>query len=167
MMGYRVTKYDPEYRDEAGRFLRHDWISISDIAITPEGCAEYLLIEDAYVTAICAFHAKAGAPRLEVLGLEEHGISSIPPAAMDDTASRFARLPRDRVTDRAALEDVIRLALREVIWCRLERLPDFYVHFGYDYYAYVGGRRLGLPEGLPAQMFIEAMASPHHPDKDA
>ena len=61
MMGYRATKCEPRYRDAVGRYRRADWISISGIAVTSEGCAEYLLIESAYVMAICAFHTKAGA----------------------------------------------------------------------------------------------------------
>lgn len=32
MAAYRVTKYNPMYRDREGRFLRDDWTSASEIS---------------------------------------------------------------------------------------------------------------------------------------
>lgn len=164
MNEYRVTKYDPAHRDKRGRYLRDDWTSMSDIATTPTSCAEYALVEDAYVAALCAFYEQAGAPSLAVLDLEARDKPAAPAAYLDDTRHRLAHVRRDRVNDRADLEQVIRLALREAIWCRLEQRPALFIHFGYDYYAYVGGAQLGVPDALPPQIFVERYASPHHPE---
>ena len=56
---------------------------------------------------------------------------------------------------------VIRRVLRERFWCRLEA-DDGFVHLGYDYYMYVGVRRvcpsaLNLAEQLG--LFVEPMRS--------
>lgn len=39
------------------------------------------------------------------------------------------------------IEHLIRLILRENIWCKFKYSSDFYLHFGYDYYMYLGGSR--------------------------
>lgn len=62
------------------------------------------------------------------------------------------------------LEYVVRLALREVIWCRLLGANGFYVHFGYDYYVYLGsGRALLRPVVVPSRLFLEDFDSPLGP----
>ena len=63
------------------------------------------------------------------------------------------------------LETIVR-GIRSHIWCKLEALPDFYLHFGHDYYMFIGSsndlaesvqhaRRIGL--------FVEECVSPHWP----
>lgn len=37
MHKYRITKYDPQYRDEQGIYIREDWTSYSDIGKTYNG----------------------------------------------------------------------------------------------------------------------------------
>jgi hypothetical protein len=160
MIGYRVTKYNPAYRDENGHFFAREWTSISDIANTAEGRLEYSSVEDAYVKAIRGFYEKSGSPRLQVVGLEKHGLSVREPF-MSDSRDRLSRMPSDEVNDKDGLEDIVRLALREIIWCKLEFSSVFYVHFGYDFYAYVGGDRLEVPEDIPGSIFVEAMESPY------
>ena len=58
--------------------------------------------------------------------------------------------------------------LREELWCRLEGDRGF-VHFGFDYYMYVGvasacpeAQRLAAQLGL----FVEEMRSPYHPEDE-
>jgi hypothetical protein len=61
------------------------------------------------------------------------------------------------------LDWVVRLALREALWCRLKGERGFYVHFGYDYYMYIGSEVLGAdPPPMPPGMFAEVFDSPHH-----
>ncbi|MCY1009969.1 hypothetical protein OV079_31290 [Nannocystis pusilla] len=66
--------------------------------------------------------------------------------------------------EKAAIREVARLALREVLWCRLEG-PEFHVHFGYDFYMYVGGVALtGEPPAVTG-LFVEAIReSPYGDD---
>jgi hypothetical protein len=57
----------------------------------------------------------------------------------------------------------MRRVLREEFWCRLEG-PEAFVHFGYDYYLYVGVPR-ACPEAEQATrragLFVESFRSPY------
>jgi len=62
------------------------------------------------------------------------------------------------------LESICRLILREVIWCRLESELSFYIHFGWDYYMYVGSlisSKEAIEYGKANGLFIEEMISPY------
>ena len=53
---YRITKYNPKYRNSSGAYLKDGWTSISDIGTIYNGkkstLKEYFKIEEAYVKAI-------------------------------------------------------------------------------------------------------------------
>jgi hypothetical protein len=164
---WRVTKYDPERRDDRGAFLDDDWTSISDIGNSYGGTAltlaEYLATEDRYVASALAFLRESGIPRLVVEDLEvaapsakaqELGLSPLSPP------EEGARLDADGVAD------VVRMALREDIWCRLEAPGRFFIHFGYDYYMYVGSRAdlpAAVAETRRLGLYVELFPSPHLP----
>ena len=62
------------------------------------------------------------------------------------------------------IESVSRLVLREIIWCRLGAESDFYIHFGWDYYMYIGAQKTSeklLRAIGQLGLFIEEMASPY------
>lgn len=154
MFEYRVTKYDPAFRDREGRYLREDWTFAADIGRTFAGVVltseEYRRAEDAHVEAALAFLGEAGRGSVVATGVENHGGCPSAPAEGDSLAG-----PR--------LGDAIRMLLREEFWCRLEGEGCF-LHFGYDYYLYVGvptpcpracllASRLGL--------FVEEFPSPY------
>jgi nucleoside-triphosphatase len=52
---YRVTKYDPAFRDRAGRYLREEWTSVGDIGRSFGGVVltreEYRRVEVAHVVS--------------------------------------------------------------------------------------------------------------------
>ena len=56
MMNYRISKYNPKYRDEHGIYTRDEWTSISDVGEYFNGyevtMEEYLETENRYVKAI-------------------------------------------------------------------------------------------------------------------
>ncbi|WIV19864.1 hypothetical protein QPK24_03750 [Paenibacillus polygoni] len=56
MYKYAITKYNPHFRDEEGRYLKEDWIAISDIGKLFDGemltADHYMKIEDSYIQAI-------------------------------------------------------------------------------------------------------------------
>jgi hypothetical protein len=124
---YRVTKYDPAWRDDRGAYTREEWTSYGDIGqtfggqrLTPD---EYQRVEDAYVSAALGFLHEAGVKTLTVEGLEAQG--NAPSVAAGSSLG---------LSDVA---EVIRRVLREEFWCRLEG-PEAFVHLGWDYYMYVG-----------------------------
>jgi hypothetical protein len=125
---YRVTKYDPAFRDRAGRYVRDEWTSFGDIGRPFGGVVltreEYQRVEDAHVEAALAFLREAGCASLVAAGVENHAGSPLAPAEGD----RLAGLQ---------LGEVVRRLLREEFWCRLEG-DGCFLHVGYDYYLYVG-----------------------------
>jgi hypothetical protein len=152
---FRVTKYDPTHRDGRGCYTRSEWTSVSDIGRTFDGVvlieSEYRRVEDAYATAAVAFLREAGVPLLTVAGLENH---SHTPLQFDDGS------PLGLIE----IGEVVRSVLREEFWCRLEGAGAF-VHFGYDYYMYVGVAR-SCPEAaaLARQLglYVETFRSPYN-----
>ena len=159
MFQYRVTKYDPQFRDAGGAFLCDDWISFGDIGSEFEGTVltleAYLRVEDTYVEVALAFLREADFSCVRCVAVENHAAN---PAAPDEGTSvaveRWAPL--------------IRAVLRSEWWCRFESAGAF-LHFGYDYYMYIGvpvrcaqsvafSHRRGL--------FVEPFLSPYHPEAE-
>jgi hypothetical protein len=154
VLEYRITKYDPAARLE-GR-PRTEWTAFSDIGRTfgagPLTQAAYEAVEAAYVAAAVSFMREAGVSCLAVRGLEGGAQAPLP----------------CREGETLALDQAARLmagVLRELCWCRLES-PLGFVHFGWDYYMYVG---VASPcpdaarRAAEAGLFVEEMRSPHHP----
>ena len=154
MFEYRVTKYDPAHRDEAGRYPFDEWHLFAQIGQPFGGVtltrAEYERVEDAYVTAAVAFVREAGVPSLTVTGLEN---------------SRQGMLPfvEGSSIDLDQTAGAIRLLLREECWFRLEA-GEAFVHVGWDYYMYVGAaRRCPNAEARARELglFVEPFRSPY------
>lgn len=54
MYSYRVTKYNPKYRNKDGIYMANEWTSISDFN-NGELDSEYVQYESAYIKAIYKF----------------------------------------------------------------------------------------------------------------
>ena len=159
MYEYRVTKYDPKFRDARGHYLQEDWImfrqigeSFSGVVLTAE---EYERVETAYVNSAIAFLREAGLLSMSVADLENHRGSQI-------AFRNGSTLPLDEVAD------VLRQMLQEKCWCRLEGKEAF-VHVGWDYYMYIGvPHRCVIAEQKAAGLglFVEEFVSPCHKELD-
>lgn len=155
MFEYRVTKYDPAFRDARGVYGRDEWTSFADIGRPfggePLTTEAYQRVEDAYVATALAFWAEVGRPTLIARGVEH---------------AKEVRAPAEgSAVDAALLDDLVRRVLREELWCRLES-ETYFLHVGWDYYAYVGVSEPCLAScalAAASGLFVEAMASPHHP----
>ncbi|OWK38485.1 hypothetical protein [Fimbriiglobus ruber] len=154
MREYRVTKYDPAFRDARGSYTRDEWFSECQVGRVFDGVVltreEYQRVEGAYVVAVIGFLLEAGVSAMTVVGLENYG--NVQLAFGEGNA-----LPLGQIGE------VIGQVLRAKFWCRLEG-PEAFVHFGYDYYMYVGvpwacpaAKRLARRVGL----FVEPFRSPH------
>ncbi len=140
---FRVTKYDPTQRDEAGCYLRDEWNSFADVARGRVTLAEYERVEKAYVQAARALLTCAGIDQMRIEDRE--GLEMRKPVKVD------------------AIENVIRPILREQFWARLTDGLSF-VHFGWDYYMYVGVDDLNdavAGEVAALGLFMEPMLSPY------
>jgi hypothetical protein len=81
---------------------------------------------------------------------------------LDDAVIESCSQVKDnQVVSGTQLENVIRACLREYMWCRLVGPDDSYLHFGYDYYMYVGLPKTADGLTLPRGMFLEEFESPY------
>lgn len=166
MAEFRVSKYNPAKRYPDGSFAIETWTSVSDIGRTFAGRAldseEYLATEDAYVEALRLFMEKCSVDSLTVADPEWYGDSEA--STMLPVAARIESvIPKQgQVLSGQALSNIVRLILREILWCRLEHPSGFFAHFGYDFYMYIGAKELSDPPTVPATVFVEPYTSPYH-----
>lgn len=81
MNHWRVTKYNPKYRNRKGIYTKQEWIDISDIGKIFQGkkltLEEYLKTEMAYIFAIKNFWQASNITFLEVANLELYAIEDL------------------------------------------------------------------------------------------
>jgi len=150
---YRITKYDPKNRNENGAYLLDDWTAISDIGKVFSGkCLtkkEYENVENNYLFAIESFLTEASIEHLTINSLEQ--------------GSEFDFVNGQTVNLKETLE-IAKLSLREEIWCKLSINQNMYIHFGYDYYMYIGVSKVCREtlNILPNKgLFVESFKSPY------
>ena len=121
---YRVTKYDPANRVN-GEYTKDEWTSMYDVGRSYNGKVftfeEYLKVEKSYLDVI-----KDVLKELDIKAVEVRQGERI-----------FSALNNSVVNSREEVLMIARGVLREDFWCKLEA-RDFFIHFGYDYYMYIG-----------------------------
>jgi hypothetical protein len=154
---YRVTKYSPAFRDRLGHYTKFEWTMFSQIGQTFSGVAltpdEYERVEDAYMQAALSF-------------LRESGLLSMRIAGLENPRKRPLDLQNDTVLPLERIGEIIRHILREEYWCRLEG-GDGFLHFGWDYYMYVGVPHLcpiAQARATKLGLYVEECASPYVED---
>lgn len=151
---YRVTKYNPAFRDQSGAYTKVEWTFFRQVGETFSGALltldEYERVEEAYIQVALSFLRESGLVSMRVAGVRS-------PQRQPLDFQNDDVLPLDR------LGEVIRRAQREEIYCRLEG-SDCFIHFGWDYYMYIG-----VPHPCPMAraragelgLFVEACVSPY------
>jgi hypothetical protein len=153
MNQYRITKYNPMFRDSTGAYKKPDWTSMSDIGRSFDGVTlrkeEYLATESAYIESAMSFISEDQISALRAVGVENHG------KALAPEEGQFIPV--------ADLPEIIRSILREDFWCRLE-IDDRFIHFGWDYYIYVGVKdrcEASIQSAHAKGLFVEPFKSPY------
>lgn len=167
MKHFRVSKYNPGFRDKDGYFMRREWTSISDVGreFLSEVLSEqaYLQVENAYVSCLMRFldmqkvasmvieEYESGPPATPIHGR----VQEMMPANLDN--------PFDgKILDKIQVGICARLVLRELFWCKLSGKRGEYIHFGYDYNMYVGGSRdIDISDVEVSGVYVEPMVSPY------
>ena len=151
--------------------MKDEWTSVSDIGRMYSGgvftLSDYLATEEAYVETVRRFLASTGDNSLRVSGLEFKADCGTLPSELAAEAEIRLRMLREGMEVLGQnLDWVVRLNLRELVWCRLEGKGGLYVHFGYDYYMYVGieANDFVLPS-LPPHIYAEPCETPYRSDE--
>lgn len=170
MFSYRITKFDPKFRNELGHFLNNDWTSISEIGKKFDGkeltFEDYKQIEDAYVQAIILFMNFLHLNSLTVAYLEKYRKKPLPDIYRTKTMLElYKKIFVEQELDKIEVSDAARLMLHETLWCKLESKDTMFVHFGDDYYMYIGSSQ-ELPDSVKNEieksgLFVEEFESPY------
>jgi hypothetical protein len=167
MFCYRITKYNPEYRDLQGSYLKDEWISFFDIGktfeekiLTPD---QYLKVENAYIEAIFLFMDCLNITSLCIKRLEQHNELTPSMLSAVEGTQLFKTIKNDISANKEFIKVITRLVLREQMWCELSS-PEMYVYFSWDYYMYIGSKKscknsIKVIERLG--LFVEPWQSPH------
>jgi len=170
MQEWRVTKYNPQLRDSLGRYQVNEWSGASDIGETFDGkeltIDEYLHMEDLYIQSVNWFLRESDVQSLQIMGLEsqkEYG-PAVKRYKLGDLLTENSRHADQMWVGGTDLENVCRLNLRSLIWCKLELSNEFFVHFGYDYYMYIGSKcpcQEAIQKTQEVGLYVEPFLSPY------
>ena len=137
---YRITKYNPTNRIN-DVYMADEWTSFSDIGKVFGGTilsqSAYLKTEQAYIDCCINLIEKAKIAKLYIKQAEYY--------------TENVRFP-STIFNTQEIRQVITACLREQCWLKLTS-KDFFIHFGYDYYMYIGS-------SLPSESVIETAM--HH-----
>ncbi|RYI28355.1 hypothetical protein EVU96_14370 [Bacillus infantis] len=116
--------------------------------------------ETNYIQAITAFMDEAGVDRLYVNALEMWTEA----AAVQEKLLFLSDIWIGKAVRKEEITEMERLTLREAVWCKLSFRKEFFVHFGYDYYMFIGTNK-DCPQArrnvLEAGLFVEEFRSPY------
>lgn len=155
MYKWKITKYNAKKRDEYGRYIPYEWTGYSDIGKHFENgiltLEEYTKYENLYVMAIMKLMEGSNISWLKISNLEDYNNSS--------------GLKNGDELDIFKLKYTIKRILKEEFWCKLKHKDLFYVHFGYDYYMYIGTKfqcRKEIDMIKKSGLYIEKCNSPYY-----
>ena len=121
----RITKYNPANRVD-GKYIADEWTSFSDIGKKFNGTElsyeRYRETEKAYIDCCIELIQKAHIPSLSVSQVENYADGIYLPTSVSNTEE---------------ICQAIAYCLREQCWFKLTG-KDLFIHFGYDYYMYIG-----------------------------
>ncbi len=164
---WRITKYNPIYRDLNGIFKHDDWTSIHDIGKFFNGkeltLYWYLYYENAYIDAVKVIMKSNKVDSFVVEGLEKYEYTDFSDLKEINSRELYNIIQDNFIVTVDNIDIIIRLVLRDVFWCKL--INDYmFVHFGYDLYMYIGSSNQLKSEMDIIKnkgLFIENMNSPY------
>lgn len=173
MNKYLVTKYDPKNRNGKGHYMYDHWTEISDVGRTLEGelvtPEAYLKVEEDYVKAVIDILNDSNQTYLRLIGFDEKSYkSSLKENKKEwfhDASFENIVLSEDMKIGINEIPTIIRLNLRNYLHATLEIKDKYYVHFGYDFYMYVGAPKLSqktVDKINATNVFIEEFWSPYY-----
>lgn len=172
MLSWRITKYNPNFRDHNDVYNMNDWTSFGDVGKNFDGKIltfnEYIAVENAYINAVLAFMEDIKIISLEVKDVEKYSknleLNKTSIAYSDDMINLFTNVYDNCTIKIDNIEKLCRLVLREHMWCKLEKSSLMFVHFGYDYYMYIGSDRKcnkAIEKVIKSGLFVEEYQSPY------
>ncbi|WP_018888339.1 hypothetical protein [Paenibacillus massiliensis] len=146
MNKYRITKYNPFFREANGNYLREDWMSISDIGKKFEGniltVEEYKSVEDKYVKVIQLIMDYTNTPFIVVSDVRR----STDDSGFEKSINKYRELYNEEYLkdiyynlidtmkfSSQQIDSLVRLLLREEIGAEVYFETNLKVFIGYDF----------------------------------
>ena len=147
MKTYRITKYNPLYRDKNDHFLKDEWVCSSQIGDYFDGneftAQEYVEIENKYITAVKLFLITKNLKNATLANLEKDDYDKIDNIVKtiheDELENLFVALIENySLSTIVDILNTVRLILRHHIWGEiLLKDSNHSIEFGSDYYMYI------------------------------
>ncbi|MFD2332527.1 hypothetical protein ACFSR7_24990 [Cohnella sp. GCM10020058] len=157
-----------------GTVPKNDWTSIFDIAKPNASYSleDYILFEELYIEAITGFIDFLQLRRVQVQRLEKRDkklrIHHFPQLYSREMVELYSSVQEYQLVDKESAGSLSRLALRENLWFKLIAGDKLFVHFGYDYYMYIGSDlacSAVINKIINSGLFAEPWISPYHPEE--
>lgn len=164
-----VTKFNPDFRDENGYYtIAEEWTCPSEIGEFINGKEftfhEYLQVETAYINSMIKFMEESNIDSLRILQLDKKISEEDLTSPLYEQEFEKLVLKEDLLVNKNELRLICKMILRNFIWCKLYSKDQFFIHFGWDYYMYIGSNvscqsaiRFAESNGL----FVEPCTSPY------
>lgn len=141
-----VTKYNPQFRDENGAYLREEWTDYSDIGQKYYGKIfeydDYVKAEQLYITAAKIFFSFYKCEFFTLKGRKtfEEGIER----EEEYLHTAFDAVNKKRVFNTGDLEALLKLMFRGFITADLQckSNSEIVLRFSYDYYMFFNGPQI-------------------------
>jgi len=152
MIIYRITKYNPIYRDKDGAYLKDEWTAISDIGKSygeiKLTCIQYLKVEGRYLKALELILSKIDLNLITINEIEKYFYkvnNSLVKNLYDENMKILFNKLSDNYcfTTKEELMNAIKLILREHLWGKIVvKNSNFKIEFGNDLYVYLNSEEL-------------------------
>lgn len=165
---WRITKYNPQHRDHKGIFLNDEWTSYSDIGYifddTKFTYEKYEEIENFYIKAITSLMECNKISSLQVSSLEKSKRLKIDDQNTEHMSLLFNIIKENDWIEHDNIESFCKLILRDKLWCKLVHDKKMFVHFGWDFYMYIGSALAcenTIKKIESSGLFVEPFRSPY------
>lgn len=167
---WRVTNYNPDFRNKNGYYtLTEEWTCPSEIGEIINGkeftLDEYLQVEAAYVNAVIKFIEESGFNSLRILKLSQWNISEEDKKSpLYESEFEQLVLQEDLMVNKNEIRLICKMVLRNFLDCQLYLIDKFFVHFGWDYYMYIGSYvncSSAIEFATNNRLFVEQIQSPY------
>lgn len=140
MYYYRVSKYNPKYRNSSGDYILDDWTSYDDIGETffnkELTLEKYRIIENLFIDVVIFAMKETRQDFLIVSELEKIVDNNSVLNVGNESYALYKNIHNDARIYLKEIPLFMKLQLRELTWGKLVS-ENLSVHFGYDYYMYL------------------------------
>lgn len=136
LSSYRVTKYNPQNRNEKWFYKDlNEWTSIYDFKERDKN--QYINIENMYIEIVKKFMDLNNISFLTIKNYEEKDKYEEIKFKIWISKKNFEKIKNNTIISMNEIPTLIRLILRENLWCKLIWNRNFFIHFWYDLYMFI------------------------------